>query len=273
MAFNKDDQKPATKSCQQLPLVVDVIIPALNEEHSLPLVLADLPNVRRVYVVDNGSTDATSSVATQGGAIVVRQPQRGYGAACLKGLEEIKARNLAGAPSPDVVVFLDADYSDHAEYLTDLVDPIVKGESEMVLGSRLLGKRQPGAMPFQSIFGNQLACFLMKIMFGVSYTDLGPFRAIKYSSLCDLQMCDENYGWTIEMQIKAARAKLRIKEIPVPYRKRIGTSKISGTISGSFKAGAKILFMIAKYSRSQNKSNFEPALIPTKERRSSQAIV
>lgn len=227
--------------------IVDVIIPALNEENSIPLVLADLPKVRTVFLVDNGSTDRTAEVARSFGASVVPEPQRGYGAACLKGMAAIKERTEKGVEPPDVVVFLDADYSDHPQYLTDLVKPIVDGDHDFVLGSRLLGEREPGAMPAQSVFGNKLACFLMRLFFGKSYTDLGPFRAIRYSALKHLKMADENFGWTIEMQIKATRANLRTLEIPVPYRKRVGTSKISGTISGSVKAGTKILYTIAKY--------------------------
>jgi glycosyltransferase involved in cell wall biosynthesis len=231
---------------------VDVIIPALNEETSLPLVLRDLPSVRHVFVVDNGSTDETAVVASQWGAIVVDEPQRGYGAACLRGMDAIQERVRSGEVAPSVVVFLDADYSDHPDYLTSLVEPIFAGEADFVLGSRLLGsrllgQREPGAMPWQSIFGNKLACWLMHYLFRIRYTDLGPFRAIRYDSLCDLQMSDKNFGWTIEMQIKAARSNLMAKEIPVPYRKRVGVSKISGTIVGSIRAGYKILLTIAKY--------------------------
>ena len=226
---------------------IDVVIPALNEEESLPHVLADLPAVRHVYVVDNGSTDRTAMVAREQGAIVVSEPKRGYGAACLCGLTAIHRSTENGEDPPLVVVFVDADYSDHPDKLSELVSPILNDDSDFVLGSRLLGKREPGAMPPQSVYGNKLACFLMRLLFRIRYTDLGPFRAIRYSSLQSLRMCDENYGWTIEMQIKAARARLRIDEIPVPYRKRIGTSKISGTIRGTIKAGSKILFTIGRY--------------------------
>ncbi len=229
---------------------VIVIIPALNEQSSLPSVLGDLPRVGRIIVVDNGSTDATAKVAELGGATVVEERQRGYGAACLRGLAEIRELVRVGHPEPQIVAFVDADYSDHPNLLPQLVLPILNGRNDFVLGSRLLGQRQRGAMPPQSVYGNKLACFLMWMLFGVRYTDLGPFRAIAYDKLCDLGMADENFGWTIEMQIKAARAGLRWQELPVPYRKRIGTSKISGTASGTIKAGTKILFTIAKYGLS-----------------------
>ena len=227
--------------------LVDVVIPALNEESSIALVLKDLPPVRTVFVVDNGSTDRTAAVAAEHGATVVAESQRGYGAACLRGLREIENQIESGVKSPDIVAFVDADYSDHPQYLTNLIEEMVERDYDFVLGSRLLGEREPGAMPPQSLFGNKLACFLMWLFFGAKYTDLGPFRAITYPALKRLQMCDENFGWTIEMQIKAKRAKLKTIEIPVPYRKRVGTSKISGTISGSVKAGTKILYTIAKY--------------------------
>jgi len=226
---------------------VAVVIPALNEEASLPLVLRDLPPVGHVMVVDNGSTDGTADVARAAGATVVLEPQRGYGAACLRGLAAIDEFVAAGSTPPQVVVFLDADYSDHPERLPELVEPISNGVVEFVLGSRLLGKREPGAMPPQSVFGNWLACTLMRLLFGIHYTDLGPFRAIDYERLKLLGMTDRNFGWTVEMQIKAARQGLRILEVPVPYRCRIGQSKISGTVWGSVRAGWKILYVIGKY--------------------------
>lgn len=231
---------------------VTVIIPALNEEESLPLVLRDLPDVGRVIVIDNGSTDRTAIVAAELGVDVVREPVRGYGAACLKGLQEIHQSVLNGKLAPSIIAFVDADYSDHPNLLPDLVEPIFSGSADFVLGSRLQGIREPGAMPPQSVYGNKLACFLMRLFFGATYTDLGPFRAIDYSSLQQLGMVDRNFGWTVEMQIKAARAGLRSLEIPVPYRCRIGTSKISGTISGTIKAGSKILFLIARYGLAKN---------------------
>jgi hypothetical protein len=226
---------------------VTVVIPALNEESSLPHVLRDLPAGVRVIVADNGSGDRTAEVAAQGGATVVPEPQRGYGAACLRGLAKIAADIAQGQPAPAVVVFLDADYSDHPELLPELVAPIFADEADFVLGSRLLGRRETGAMPPQSVFGNHLACFLMRLRFGIRYTDLGPFRAIRYDRLVELGMTDRNFGWTIEMQLKAVQAGLRIREIPVPYRRRIGTSKVSGTILGSIRAGWKILYTIARY--------------------------
>lgn len=224
------------------------MIPAHNEEQSLPLVLRDLPPVRTVYVVNNASTDRTSEVATSLGATVVVENQRGYGAACLRGLAAIADAVRRGGVPPKVVVFLDADYSDHPELLPELVQPILAGTADFVLGSRLLGEREPGAMPPQSVYGNKLACFLLRVLWGVRYTDLGPFRAIAYDALLGLAMEDRNFGWTIEMQIKAARAALRTFEVPVSYRRRIGVSKISGTISGSVRAGYKILYTIARYA-------------------------
>jgi len=226
---------------------VTVLIPALDEQQSLPLVLGDLPSVGQTIVVDNGSRDRTAEVAESHGATVVREPQRGYGAACLRGMETIRQGIDDGHAPPQVVVFLDGDYSDHPDLLPELVEPIFAGRADFVLGSRLLGQREPGAMPPQSVYGNRLACFLMRWLFGGRYTDLGPFRAIRYDSLCALQMEDRNFGWTIEMQIKAIRAGLRTLEIPVPYRRRVGKSKVSGTVNGTIRAGTKILYTIAKY--------------------------
>lgn len=243
---------------------VTVVIPAFNEEVSLPLVLRDLPRVRRAIVVDNASTDATAAVAFAYGATVVHEPKRGYGAACLRGLAAVRELIEAGEPPPRVVVFLDADYSDHPELLPDLVEPIFSGSADFVLGSRMQGQREPGAMPLQSLLGNRLACFLLRCLFAGRYTDLGPFRAIDYRALCNLGMTDRNFGWTIEMQIKAARFGLRTVEIPVPYRRRIGQSKISGTLSGSVKAGAKIFYTIAKYGLMpvRTKPQFKPKAAP-----------
>lgn len=241
----QDQPQLGTRANRALPSVW-VIIPVYNEEESLPLVLRDLPAVGQVIVVDNGSTDRSLAVALQHGAVVAQEMQRGYGSACLAGMAAIRSRALA-AQIPDVVVFLDGDYSDHPEQLTELVQPILDGESDFVVGTRMLGVREPGAMLPQALFGNRLACFLMWLCWGARYTDLGPFRAISWEALERLGMSDRNFGWTVEMQIKATIAKLRTREIPVRYRRRIGTSKISGTISGTIKAGYKILYTIARY--------------------------
>lgn len=228
------------------PARIAVLIPALNEEASLPLVLRDLPRplLDEVLVVDNGSTDRTAAVALENGARVVAEAQRGYGAACLCGLSALATRSEG---PPDIVVFLDGDYSDHPEELPALIQPILDGQCDFVLGSRLLGQREQGAMPPQSVWGNRFACFLMRWLFGVTYTDLGPFRAIRWDALDRLGMIDRNFGWTVEMQIKAARLGLRVKEVPAAYRRRIGASKISGTVRGTILAGSKILYVIAKY--------------------------
>lgn len=225
---------------------IAVVIPALNEEQSIPLVLGALPSawVDAVLVVDNGSSDRTAQVARANGATVVSEPRRGYGSACLRGLAELAGR--PGGP-PDVVVFLDADYSDHPGELPLLVLPILDGDFDLVLGSRLSGCRDPGAMPPQSVWGNRLACYLMRRLLGAHYTDLGPFRAIRWEALERLGMADRDFGWTIEMQIKAARQGLRVREVPVSYRRRVGTSKISGTVRGTILAGSKILLTIARY--------------------------
>lgn len=227
---------------------VTVAIPAFNEQDALPLVLRDLPEVGSVIVANNGSTDRTAEVARAAGAIVVDEPRRGYGAACLAALGEVRRRIETGGSAPRIVVFVDADYSDHPEQLPELVAPIFENRADFVLGSRIVGEREPGAMPPQSLYGNRLACWLMRLFFGASYTDLGPFRAISYEHLCQLQMSDTNFGWTVEMQIKAAKAKLRTLEVPVRYRRRVGASKISGTVRGTILAGSKILYTIAKYA-------------------------
>lgn len=247
---NSDEVSETTAPDVTTPLALEdvwVVIPARNEEASLPWVLGDLPPVGRVIVADNGSTDTTANIARVRGANVVGEERRGYGSACLAGLAEIRRRVQAGEQPPRVVVFLDADYSDHPDQLPLLVEPILRGEADFVLGSRLLGERELGAMPPQSVYGNKLACWLMRMLWRARYTDLGPFRAIGYPALLVLDMRDRNFGWTVEMQIKATVAGLRTLEIPVPYRRRIGQSKISGTISGTIKAGVKILYTIAKY--------------------------
>lgn len=224
-----------------------VVIPAWNEEGSIGRVIDALPKdwVRQIVVADNNSTDFTANVAREFGATVVPAPRQGYGSACLAALAHIAA--LPTDQQPQVICFIDADFSDHPQQLPELVSPILAGQADFIIGSRMLKKQPPGALLPQAIFGNKLACFLMRIMFGVKYTDLGPFRAISWDKLKSLDMVDTNFGWTVEMQIKAARHNLRIREIAVDYRPRIGMSKITGTLSGTFRAGYKILLTIARY--------------------------
>jgi glycosyltransferase involved in cell wall biosynthesis len=226
---------------------VAVVIPAWNEEGSIGRVIDDLPEgwVGRVVVADNNSTDYTAEVARKFGATVVPAARQGYGSACLAGLAYLKS--LPPGEQPQIVVFLDADYSDHPEQLPLLVQPILDGDADFVLGSRMLKKQPRGAMLPQAIFGNKLACFLMRMFFRATFTDLGPFRAISWEKLNQLNMVDTNFGWTVEMQIKAARHGLRFREIPVDYRPRIGFSKITGTIKGTLRAGYKILLTIFRY--------------------------
>ncbi len=224
--------------------IIDVVIPAFNEENSVDKVIEDIPKslVREIIICNNASTDRTAQVARAKGATVVLQPERGYGNACLKGLEHIAQKAIL----PDVVVFLDADYSDYPEEMTGLVAPILQGEKDLMIGSRALGNLEPGSMTPQQIFGNWLATTLIYFFYNYKFTDLGPFRAIRYSELLDINMQDKTYGWTVEMQVKAAKLKLRCGEIPVQYRKRVGHSKISGTIKGTILAGHKILWTIFK---------------------------
>jgi glycosyltransferase involved in cell wall biosynthesis len=219
---------------------VDVIIPVLNEADSISRVLDDLPRerLRRILVVDNGSLDGTPEVAARNGASVIHQARRGYGSACLAGIAE-----LARQP-PAIVVFLDGDYSDHPQELPLLAQPIVDDVADMVVGSRVLGRSEPGALLPQARFGNWLASRMIRALHGLEVTDLGPFRAIRFSSLLALEMSDPDFGWTAEMQVKAARAGLRYREVPVSYRRRIGVSKITGTLSGTLRAGWKIIFTI-----------------------------
>lgn len=218
---------------------VGVVIPALNEEAAVGKVIAAIPGwVDAVVVSDNGSRDRTADVAREAGARVIREPQPGYGAACLAGINAL--------PPCDIVVFLDGDYSDHPEDMPSLVDPIIAGEAQLVIGSRTLGRREFGALTPQQIVGNWLATRLISLIWGTRFTDLGPFRAIERSALDRLCMGDRDYGWTVEMQIKAAQLGLRTVEAPVRYRRRIGISKISGTLVGSVKAGVKILSLIGR---------------------------
>lgn len=224
---------------------ITVIIPAYNEADSITNVINDIPEiVNEIIVVNNNSTDKTEENAIKAGATVLTEKKRGYGNACLKGLEYI-----ANQPEkPNIIVFLDGDYSDYPEELTKIVAPIIEKNIDFVIGARVKSLREIGSMTIPQIFGNWLATFLMKLFFGATFTDLGPFRAIKYDKLLALNMIDKTYGWTIEMQLKALKQKLTYTEVPVNYRNRIGISKVSGTIKGSIFAGAKILSWIFKYS-------------------------
>lgn len=225
---------------------VAVIIPALNEEDSIGKVIDDIPPfVGRIIVVNNGSTDATAHVAATHGATVLHEARAGYGNACLKGIELLKSKN--SPPTPDIVVFLDGDYSDFPKEMGNVVNPIKDNTLDLVIGSRALGNREKGSMTVPQIFGNWLATWLIRLFYKVRFTDLGPFRAIRYESLMELGMKDRNYGWTVEMQLKAAKIGLRCGEVPVNYRRRIGFSKVSGTIRGTIMAGYKILWTIFKY--------------------------
>ena len=222
---------------------IAVIIPAFNEEGSIGQVLDDIPSdiVEEVIVVNNASSDRTAEEAEKLNATVLTETRRGYGSACLKGLEYAMPKGF------DVIVFLDADYSDHPEEMPSLLRPILEEKYDLVIGSRSIGQREKGAMPPQAIFGNWLATLLIRLFWGYRFTDLGPFRAVRTEALKQIGMEDTNYGWTVEMQIKAARLGLKATEVPVSYRKRIGVSKISGTIPGSLKAGWKILYTIFRY--------------------------
>lgn len=222
-----------------------MIIPAFNEERSIGKVVREIPAawVQEVIVVNNNSRDQTAAVAASAGATVLDEPVQGYGRACLRGIAYAQNRE----PKPDIVVFLDADYSDYPEELPRVIDPILTGQADMVIGSRKLGNRQRGSMTPQQVFGNWLATTLLRWIYNVHYTDLGPFRAIRFSSLIALGMQDQNYGWTVEMQVKAAKKGLKTTEVPVSYRVRIGVSKVSGTVKGTVMAGYKILTTIFKY--------------------------
>lgn len=228
-----------------IPPIIKVIIPAYNEQGSIGQVLADIPSsVSEIIVVSNASTDDTEQVALEGGATVLREEQMGYGYACLKGMHHI----AASEPTPDIVVFLDGDYSDYPEQLTEIVAPIIEKNYDMVIGARDKRFRESGSMTGPQIFGNWLATTLMTLFFRARFTDLGPFRAMKYESLLHLQMEDKTYGWTVEMQLKVLKKKMKYIEVPVKYRNRIGVSKVSGTVKGAIFAGVKILGWIFKYS-------------------------
>ncbi len=224
---------------------ITVIIPAYNEEKSIGKVLSEIPKVvSEVIVVNNNSTDQTVQVAQNHGATVLTENRKGYGYACLKGLDYIALQTK----KPDIVVFLDGDYSDYPEDLHAIVAPIIDRDIDFVVGARVDHLREKGSMTPQQVFGNGLATLLMRLFFGARFTDLGPFRAIKYEVLKKLQMQDKTYGWTVEMQLKIIKQKFTYLEVPVRYKNRIGTSKVSGTVKGTIMAGVKIIGWILKYA-------------------------
>ena len=226
---------------------ISVVIPALNEEHSIGKVIAAIPSwVNQIVVADNESTDATAEVAVSAGATVITESMKGYGEACFRGIEN--------AHDAAIIVFLDADFSDHPEEMALLVDPIIEGKAQLVIGSRTLGVAQNGSLTPQQYFGNAFACFLIKMIWGKTYTDLGPFRAISASALHKIKMRDRGFGWTVEMQIRAIQEGMTVQEVPVSYRKRIGKSKISGTIKGTFMAGTIIIKTILSSALSGSRS-------------------
>ena len=228
--------------------IIKVIIPAYNEADSIANVINYIPKiVNEVIVVSNNSTDDTQINAKKAGATVLNESQKGYGYACLKGMDYVAQQET----KPDIIVFLDGDYSDYPEELTKIVQPIIENDIDFVIGARVKRLRESGSMTMPQIFGNWLATFLMRMMFNSKFTDLGPFRAIKYEKLLSLNMEDKTYGWTVEMQLKALKQKLSYVEIPVNYRNRIGVSKVSGTVKGAIFAGVKILAWIFKYSFKQ----------------------
>lgn len=225
--------------------LIKVIIPAYNEQDSIGHVLKDIPaHVQEVIVVSNASTDNTESVAQEAGATVLVEKNMGYGYACLKAMAHIAAQDQ----KPDIIVFLDGDYSDYPEQLDEIIAPILENDVDMVIGARDKRFRESGSMTLPQIFGNWLATSLMRLFFGATFTDLGPFRAMKYKSLLALEMEDKTYGWTVEMQLKVLKKKMAYTEVPVKYRNRIGVSKVSGTVKGAIFAGVKILGWIFKYS-------------------------
>ncbi|MCL6462394.1 MAG: glycosyltransferase family 2 protein [Flavobacterium micromati] len=224
---------------------ITVIIPAYNEEKSIGKVIQEIPKiVSEIIVINNNSTDATAKVAFENGATVLAENRKGYGYACLKGMEYIAQLKT----KPDIVVFLDGDYSDYPQELTQIITPILEENIDFVVGARVTEFRENGSMTPQQVFGNWLATTLMKSFFGATFTDLGPFRAIKYQKLVALQMEDKTYGWTVEMQLKVLKQKMTYVEIPVHYKNRIGVSKVSGTLKGTVMAGVKIIGWIFKYA-------------------------
>ena len=223
---------------------IKVIIPAYNEQDSIGLVVGDIPRiVDEVIVVNNNSSDDTVKVARAAGATVLSEKRSGYGYACLKGIDYIKGLET----KPNIVVFLDGDYSDYPEELVQIVAPIQNGTADFVVGARVKELRAQGSMTPQQVFGNWLACFLMKILYKSTFTDLGPFRGIRWNTLVDLNMSDKTYGWTVEMQLKVLNKAISYQEIRVSYRERIGVSKVSGTLKGTIFAGIKIIGWIFKH--------------------------
>jgi len=224
---------------------IKVVIPAFNEQEAIVKVLEEIPDiVSEVIVVDNNSTDLTAINSKNAGATVLFEQKKGYGYACLKGLDYIKNQEI----KPDIIVFLDGDYSDYPKELLKIIDPIINDNVDLVIGARVKELREMGSMTPQQVFGNWLACFLMKLFFKAKFTDLGPFRAIKYDKLLELSMQDKTYGWTVEMQLKALKKDFSYIEIPVRYKNRIGVSKVSGTVKGTVMAGIKIIGWIFKYA-------------------------
>jgi len=231
--MHSDNKKPA----------VYVIIPAFNESKSIGKVIADIPDlVNETIVVNNASTDNTETIAKEQGATVLREPRKGYGYSCLKGIDYLQTK----VNPNDIIVFLDGDYSDFPDQISMLIAPILESDVDMVIGSRALGVREPGSMLFQQIAGNWLATALIKLFYNAHFTDLGPFRAIQWKALQQLDMKDKTFGWTVEMQVKAAKHRLKFTEVAVNYRQRIGVSKVSGTIYGTIMAGYKIVLTIFK---------------------------
>ena len=224
---------------------ITVIIPAFNEENAVGSVIREIPKdlVQEIIVVNNASTDKTELIASNEGATVLKEPVMGYGRACLKGMDYVAKQEQ----KPDIIIFIDADYSDYPEEMRDLIKPIIENNVDLVIGSRALGQKENGSMMPQQVFGNWLATSLLKLFYKVKFTDLGPFRAIKYDKLVELNMQDKTYGWTVEMQLKAAKMGFACSEVPVNYRKRIGFSKVSGTVKGTVMAGYKILWTIFKH--------------------------
>ncbi len=223
--------------------IVSVVIPAFNEEQSIGKVVADIPKdiVHHIIVVNNNSTDNTVNVARKAGAIVLNEARKGYGWACLKGMEKCKELDT------EIIVFLDGDYSDYPQEIPQVIAPILEKDMDLVIGSRVLGQREKGSLTPQQVFGNWLATLLIRVFYRAKFTDLGPFRAMKFESLQQLKMDDKTYGWTIEMQIKAVKSRMKHCEVPVNYKRRIGKSKVSGTVKGSVLAGIKIIFAVFKY--------------------------